>query len=377
MSHPNREQREIKAIEKISFEEKSRLILSEHNKKNKKKVTRKKKPEEIIELIHKNHLVPSKYVRDPYDWFPKSYNLDRQKADFIEWIYCLYPVPQFMFKLFTHTDICSFKLDHYIFFDWFIVIAQGGSFAKCSKELFTKKEAHLFLNAPKNNTVKENFWWAKCSSLKLPHSVKNAVIKRLFGNLDITDSFWHKLLVLLRNCEDEVNVESLSDIMDFLRAKHAPRSTPAFSLKGRTFNSLIKLSNEWHREMQLRKFGSQNLYWPGADIPNWKWTSKKEQTTWKITQLHTSKELYNEGRRMKHCVGSYGSRCVEGASAIFSLTKEDGINPSAKRVTIEITKSKRFVQARGRMNQGPKGMDKLVINKWLSINNIQTNSWGW
>ena len=386
MSHLSRQKREARAAAKAETEERSRMLFAEHNK-NKKKKTRKKDSEEIIKLIPNNYLIPSKYVRNPEDWLPKSYNLNKQIISFVQWVYCLYPTPQFLFELFTKKKpgetLMNPLLNQRAFFSWFIAISSGGSFAKHTKEFFTKKEAHLFLNAPSDNTITENVWWVKCKSLNLEHRIQHAVVKQLFRSINAPSHYlelgnlfwWQRLLIILKNCEDEVNVESLSDIMDFLRYRH--NNSDAFDLKGRTFNSLIKLSNEWHREMQMKKFGSQNLYWEGVDVPDWEWTSKKSEITWIIKQLHTSKELFNEGKRMRHCVSSYGGRCAEGLSAIFSIMRLDGINAPEKRITVELTKNKQFVQARGRMNKSPEGMDKLVLNKWLSINNIQNNSWGW
>jgi hypothetical protein len=288
-----------------------------------------------------------------------------------------------MFTFFTEKkskfDTPGSTLRRLIFFDWFIAMAQGGSFAKCSKEIFTKKEAHLFFNAPNENTIEENIWWAKGNAINLDRKVLHVIVKRLFHNLGVNDLFyrldtdnlfwWQRLLVLLKNCEDEVSIESLNDIMDFLRSEHYNNQN--FDLKGRTFNSLIKLSNEWHRTMQLKKFGNQNLNWVGLDIPDWTWHDKKTKSVWVVKQLLTSKELYNDGRRMRHCVASYGHRCLQGNSAIFSVMEDDGINPLQKYITVEINSGRELVHASARMNRLPTGRSKLVMNKWLTHNNIR------
>lgn len=378
MSHPSRKKREAKAKKALGGE--ARIILKHHNKDKKKKPSRRKSPEEMLGLIHDGYINSSKYVRNPDDWISRSYNLNKQKIDFIRWVYCLYPVPQFMFELFTDKaksePFVNNLLPRKLFYKWFIIIATGGSFAKCSKEIFTKKEAHLFLNAPDNNTIIENIWWAKCKSIDLARKVTHVIVKRLFRNINpprhylgIANLFWwQRLLILLKNCEDEVSIESLNDIMDFLRDRH--NNSDVFDLKGRTFNSLIKLSNEWHRTMQFRKFGNQNFTWRGIDIPDWNWTDKKQTSTWTVTQLLTSKELFNDGKRMRHCVASYGQRCMQGQSAIFSLMEDDGMNMPEKHITIELSSNKQLVQANARMNRQPKGMAKLILNKWLSHNGI-------
>ena len=374
MAHPDRKTRESKTAIRAKNDERIEALLVKHNKENKLKPSRKKTSTEISNLIRTEYLIPSKYIRDPAEWSAKSYNLNRQKIDFAKWLYCKYPVPQFMFNLFLNPRPIPGKyyppviypLNRLIFFDWFIVISQGGSFAKTAKELLTKKEAHLFLNAPSNNTIEENIWWAKCQSTGLSHSVTTAISKRLFNHFDVSNLFWPTLITLLKNCEDTVEIESLSDVMDFLRAKYANNNK--FTLKGRTFHSLIKLSNEWHREMQLKKFGSENLSWKGSDIPDWKWVDKKENQIWTVKQLHTSKELYYEGRRMKHCVAGYGHRCLQGYCAIFTMMVDDYINKPEKLLTIEVGPGKRFIQARGRANTWPSGRNKLVLGKWRNAN---------
>lgn len=121
----------------------------------------------------------------------------------------------------------------------------------------------------------------------------------------------------------------------------------------------------------LKKFGNQNLNWSGIDLPDWSWVDKKMKSVWEVKQLLTSKELYNDGRRMKHCVASYGQRCMQNQSAIFSLTEDDGINIPQKHVTIELNHNKEFIQANAKMNRQPAGRAKLVFNKWCTQNNIQ------
>jgi hypothetical protein len=342
--------------------------LARHNKEKKeekKSRSKRKDHTEIMGLFSRGLLFHTKFIREPKDWKSKSFNIDKQKRDFINWVYCKYPVPKFMYKAFT-LDVPHGVHKHVI---WFLTIAQGGSFAKKVKGILTKREAHMFLRAPDNNTIEENLWWARCEMMEIPPSLTHAIVKRFFANVPIDDKFWNSLLHLIKKEEKIINVSALSDVMDFLRWQH--RANARWSLKGRTLGSLIKLSNEWHREMQLRKFGNGNLTWTGSDIPDWRFKNKATKTVWHVTQLLSSKELYNEGRRMKHCVASYGHRCVDGLSAIFTMTSNDGVNVDEKHLTIEITKEKRMVQARGRFNKPPAGEARLILNKWRNVHNIQ------
>ena len=205
--------------------------------------------------------------------------------------------------------------------------------------------------------------------MELPSKITRAVVERFFLDVPFNDTFWNSLLHLIKKEEKIINVSVFSDLMDFLRAKHRTHPT-SFTLKGRTLGSLIKLSNKWHRDMQLKKFGNQNLTWEGIDVPDWKWKNKDTKTEWSVIQLKSSKELYAEGRRMKHCVASYGHQCADGISGIFTMESNDGFNNNEKHLTIEVTKGKRLNQVRGRFNKAPSGEASFVLNKWRNINKI-------
>jgi len=273
----------------LAREEGAKKLLAIHNSEKKKRVNRRKSPDEILNCIDAKFIDRDKFIRDIFSWKSKSYNLKRQIEDFIKWAYCVYPVPSFMFDVFSDKPTIFNSFPRLERLKWFFTVAQGGSFAKCVKGVLTKKEAHLFLLAPSNNTFQENLWWSKCEILELPDNIKNAVSTRLFQNIKFDDKFWHTLLMILKKDEAVVNIQNLPDVMDFLRDKHHSRS---FSLKGRTFNSLIKLSNKWHRDLQLKRFGSMNLRWTGLPIEDWTFKTKDTKVVYTVKQLHTSKELY-------------------------------------------------------------------------------------
>ncbi len=353
----------------LAGQEMAEKAFARHNQEKTKKSRSKKKDfHEIMNLFSRGLLFQTKFIREPSDWKSKSHNVDKQKQSFINWVYRKYPVPDFMYEVFTKDEPVGVP-EH---LNWFLTITQGGSFAKC-QNLLTKKEAHLFLNAPDDNSINENLWWVKCKALDINDKMTNAVAKRFFINIPVTSVFWLSLLTLIKN-EENVEVSVVSDVMDFLRAQMR-RGT--FSLKGRTFGSLIKLSNKWHREMQLKRFGDQNLTWPPFNIPDWKFKSKQTKIVWSVNQLLSSKELWSEGRRMRHCVASYGHRCVGGASAIFTMVSDDGINADEKHLTIEININKQLVQVRGRMNKPPSGMAHLMLKKWMNVHGITDSQRYW
>ncbi len=152
-------------------------------------------------------------------------------------------------------------------------------------------------------------------------------------------------------------------------------------MKGRTASSAVKLSNEWHLQMQRAKLGSTSsgtawglrtgLYEDKAEV-------------WEVMELRDNKELVNEGRKQKHCVYSYVQRCVQGQSFIFSLRAYRKVAADydaegkpiwdkafeTRRVTIEVSPSRSLVQVRGPLNRAPTLEEQAVLRRWMGETGI-------
>ena len=61
----------------------------------------------------------------------------------------------------THYNWTQYSAMYSIFREWFICLAQGGSFQKIVSGIMTKKEAVVFLKGPYQNEIIKNVWWAK------------------------------------------------------------------------------------------------------------------------------------------------------------------------------------------------------------------------
>src|SRR6185437_12002311 len=46
-------------------------------------------------------------------------------------------------------------------------------------------------------------------------------------------------------------------------------------------------------------------------------------TCWKIQELLDHRQLTEEGKALRHCVGSYSNKCARGKTTIWSLTRSD------------------------------------------------------
>lgn len=392
-----RKKRKLK--EKRSSEEIALAALSKHNRDKKSSIASSKKKtfEEVIDYLdemYKHDLC----IRSPKEWKPSSYNFNKQVISFIKWIYCEYNVPSFMFGIFDRNNrlyhgghtyhnvqipgrrnrVRQRSADFDSFFEWFMLIASGKSFAKALSDLFTKKEAHIFLNGPPNLNIYENYWRAKIVAAGGSEKLVNMCLRRFPNNSRRikTHQYWYDAAKFFPRFEKEIDLTSVVDVMDYI-VDTAFNNNNKFSFKGKTFSSIIKASNTWHKEQQLKKFGDLNVYFPLCSIDPWKWKDKREKCDWVVRQILNAKHLYREGKTMHHCVASYTHACKEGRSFIFSMTMEDGVNIPERVLTIELNRDLALMQARGKCNASPSGMASKVLNKWMSENNVKQNDAYW
>jgi len=351
-------------------------LLKKHNKGKKvaKKSTSRKKRKDYSEMIA---ILGDMYdqesvIRNPSNWKSSSYNLNRQVISFIKWIYEIYDPPVFMYDIFLskHKNY-PWPADFARIFKWFIIIAQGKSFTKNSSDLMTKKESHLFLCGRDDLDVFENITLAKARAAGAREWLCSLLVQRCTTRSLRVNNKFEEIIRFFPRFQSEIDRDNFYDVMDYLDEVYRDD----YSLKGRTFSSLIKASNTWHRQSHLRKLGALNLSLELSDIQDWSWTDKESKCIWTVKQIKTSKELYREGSKMRHCVASYATRCNRGSSFIFSLEENDGINLPAKRLTIELDRQHTVVQVRGKHNARPTGRPKLIFEKWANSNGVKYTNW--
>ncbi len=95
---------------------------------------------------------------------------------------------------------------------------------------------------------------------------------------------------------------------------------------------------------------------------------KNEKYVWeneefKVIIPHDISELYEEGRKLSHCVGSYGKTVAEGRSTIAFIRRQSAVDTPL--CTIEI-RHDAIVQAKGMSNRPAENIPKMkgFINAW-------------
>jgi len=136
--------------------------------------------------------------------------------------------------------------------------------------------------------------------------------------------------------EDEANLDhDAQDVSDFVY-------TQTVVLKGATWRSLRRRSDEWHRALLITVDPDKDVRWP-ALLPRY------ETGPFLALELDCGYLLAEEGLEQRHCIGTYVNACSSGASRVFSLRRQ------GKRIaTIELQRghegSWRLVQMRGKAN---------------------------
>jgi hypothetical protein len=328
----------------------------------------------------------SNAIRSVSEYQARTYNEGRQVLGLIDHVFVRYRVPLFLYRsVLTYDGIdlvfgpqvgsekrkAGWKPLDSKYREWFLAAARGASFAKLTKDVFTKKEAHWFLQAPDGNSIQKNILWAKAAAAGVPQK----------GCDYLTDRFDHQTLKrigrrlpdVLRIYADawkEMHINDRDEITDFIRAMAQDRD---FSYKGRTFGSLRKLSHDWHRMVHsgaIREYRS----WSQSFTP---WEHKSKGVVVRGIELTNNRALAEEGRKQRHCVYSYTMQCIHNMSRIVSIRWYIGAElVEMHRLTVEVSPSRRaIVQIRGILNRMVTEEEMKVVRLWAGAKGLEIDHW--
>ncbi len=164
---------------------------------------------------------------------------------------------------------------------------------------------------------------------------------------------------------------------------HCLRDKPGFTVQRRSLRSLMEESDTYNARILERR--QRREAEDQARRRRISWEEKRRKGIWdphkkikpfdedpyRIEELTSKGMLRVEGMVMNHCVGSYADSCVKGFCSIWSLREyQDG--KWLSRVTIELNKGSRIVQASARFNARPNDEHKKIIKRWAYYNKIAT-----
>jgi hypothetical protein len=297
-----------------------------------------------------------------FEWEPSSKNASVQIIELADYLFCQYKVPRFLYKAF-------FEKSNRLFVNWFIHLGTG----RKVKEMndipipFTQRMGHYFTQAPAKLSIPEALRWAQVRGLGGDEKLADRITASWLGYKPYGDeNFWQAFLLIVIN-GGMFNPAKLTELIDYIR--EAKRVNINYHLKGRTLQSLLRQSDEWHNRFARKH---NDLYWKPCGIDGFRIAKKPETIV--LEELTESKRLAEEGRAMKHCVASYVFYCAKGRSAIFSMRKYSGDILLDTLATIEINLSlRKIVQAKAKMNKPISEEVKKYMINWAETNALAVN----
>ncbi len=319
------------------------------------------------------------WLRSVEDWTPIEDSPMPQFGSLALHLFAKYPVPVFMTSVWLRgQDAESVRQQ-----GWYKHIGQGQNIRTADLPLpYTKRMAHVFLQAPDHFTVEMALRWGQVRGLGGSEVLARAVAAtRLCRSFEHED-FWQTVLHFFVN---EATLETLhvGPIVDYLNdQRFVPQEIltdegdfgqpgplqPNLTMKGRTKRSLLSQVEEWHKRLRHRPKATP-VHWERSDIGELHYVEKVGRDedlsrTWTIRELVSSGELYREGLAMQHCVVSYVRDCAGRRSSIWSMRIENPLRRD-RVMTIEVDIKRRMIcQARRRRNVRPDTTARKILERW-------------
>ncbi len=318
------------------------------------------------------------WLRSVETWAPIDANPHPQFASLAMHLFAKYPVPKFMTSVWLRgQDAESVKQQN-----WYKHIGLGRNIRTADLPLpYTKRMAHIVLQAPDHFTVEMALRWGQVRGLGGSEVLASAVVATRLGRSFEHENFWQTVLHFFVN-EPMLDPSHVGLIVDYLNdQRFVPQGMlieegelgqdppqPNLTMKGRTRRSLLRHVEEWHKQLRQRP-KVMPIHWNRCDIGEFHYVEKERRDqelprTWTIRELLSSGELYREGVAMQHCVVSYVRTCARRASSIWSMRIENTLRRD-RVLTIEVDMKRRMIcQARRRRNASPNGRSREILDRW-------------
>lgn len=321
------------------------------------------------------------WLRPVENWKPRSHSPRRQFASLLRHLFVRYDdMPTFFDAVwFTgRTKGTSKKRE------WYLHVGRGQNIRHCDLPIsYTKKMAHHFMHAPNDLTIGQAIRWGHVFGLGGDERLTRAIFAARLGEYFRHDDFWETVIrwFIAHPMLDRAHVGPIIDYLHHQRfeaeqvfvapgqREDAPPAQPNLSMKGRTPNSLLRRVNEWHRRLASDNT-LQVRQWNSSGIEEFEFLEGSEKNgslkCWTIRELVSSKALFAEGRKMKHCVATYASSCSQGRSSIWTMEVET-FEGRSKVLTVEVRNSGRHIcQVRGKANRLPTEKERSILRRWAT-----------
>ena len=318
----------------------------------------------------------SAHLRPATNWTGTSSSWRLAVSSLAHHLICQYRVPAFLVASWHATDAAADKKR-----SWFVAHSRGASFRSLDLPIvMTRKMEHIFLASQDHLPIEHAIRRAELLALGAPAEFAKAIMSTRLATDLCHSEFWRTVWVFLIANAGDVDPMQIAPLIDYIQAVRHDRATigvldgmvefgspqPAFSMKGRTVQSILRLMREWHKSLGA---GSASLSWVRSPFepmlveelnPDGSEVSRR----WQMMELINSAQLRREGAALHHCVASYADRCYRGISSIWSLRfwQAEKIHHV---LTVEVdTRRRAVIQARGRTNRAASGKPLRLLQDW-------------
>ena len=322
------------------------------------------------------------WVREPEDWVCRTHNANRQASSLVRHLLCRFAVPEWFVDTFAAGNREQQA--------WFVHVGAGLNLRTVPglPIALTKRQAHEAMLAPASavSNVVEAIRYGQAVAAGAPPAVARALGGTFLGRQfagEGREPFWSSFIDWLgRETADAAmfDAEEVGQLLDYLSAQRfgANAPQPRLSMKGRTLATLVRQTHQWHEQLARerraadrarRRVGRSASYeqsWPSSGIGGFEHVEGQGETrrVVRVVELLDANALFDEGRRLHHCVGSYAYACSSGRCAIFSM-RVGQAGDIAPRVTIEVLpREGQIVQARGACNRPPTAQEGRWLRQW-------------
>jgi PcfJ-like protein len=314
------------------------------------------------------------HIRPAIHWAGTSSSWRPAVSSLAHHLICDYRVPAFLAASWHATDAAADKKR-----GWFVAHSRGASFRSLDLPIvMTRKMEHIFLASQDHLPIEHAIRRAELLALGASVEFLKAIMStRLASDLRQSE-FWRTVWIFLIANAGDVDPMQIGPMIDYIEAVRHDRTQdgmmefgspqPAFSMKGRTVQSMLRMMREWHRSLGA---GSASLSWVRSPFEQLLFEEPSRDGSemprrWQMMELINSAQLRREGAALHHCVVSYADRCYRGFSSIWSLRfwQAEKIHHV---LTVEVDPKRRAViQARGWANRAASGRPLRLLQDWAT-----------
>lgn len=213
--------------------------------------------------------------------------------------------------------------------------------------------------------------------LLMKYLTQTKAFKEEFDRFTRDIEFWQAVFTVLykewvKDAEGMMisQIPHLLDHIEFQR--YVPLRPLQYSVRGRTFDSMVRDMNEWHNTQNFR-VRRKDLRQRWEPLSFGIYTTQIDNIEYRVQELNTGVSLLKEGRKMKHCVMSYINSCISHSTHIFSI-KQRKTRGYKHLATIEV-QDNTVAQAQSTCNRRLNEIQMEILGEWMEAVGLEEGRW--